>query len=1002
MMAKNRYVMLALFLCFVIGARAANTVSLSSVSSTPGTEVTVTVSLTNTESVSALQFSIPLGEYLSYVDGSLKAGSRLGSHQLSAVEKDGMLNVMVYSMNMDAISGSSGELFTFRLMLGNAPGDVTLTPTDLVLTSTGGDTLSGNAENGRVSIRCAKAQYNSMEIDFGRVPIRDTYTKTLQVTNIGNEPLTITSVAFIDPTFSTTTSLPLEIAAGSSQNLEVKYAPKVRGDVKSQMTVVCNSISKLNTIKLLAQPFAVNELHVGDASGIADEEVTVTLTMNNMDDICGVQANFNLPEQLEYVDGSFELSSRKQDHTASASLHEGVLRLIGFSSSGKAFTGNDGEIGHFKVKLVGRNSTTLKATEAILTGVIDGKTEDVTSADYGGRITINSPQLSANNLLDFGDVPITSDVKKTFTIWNYGSAPLTISRIVFDNPAFSVEENLPLQIDIWNSQTITIVNSDKTEGDFATTMQIYSNDPDQRMFSVDVKGRVFAPNFLTFNVEEASKDLVLLTVSLDNYDEIMGVEFDLTATEGYSVSDNDVQIADRAQGLVVSSRQTDKKTVHVIAYMMSDGISRGDGELTTIGLVPNNPLSNGSYSMTISNILLGVKDLANKYAGNASQTVSFAVPSSDAVVVTANSYNRFYGDDNPMFEYTSSGSALKGEPEITCEATATTTVGTYDITISKGSLKNKYVTCINGTLTITKALLTITAKDYTIKQGEILPTFEATYEGFKNDETSTVLTKKPTITTTATSASEPGDYDITVSDAEAQNYDISYVKGKLTIAKADALTITAKSYTISYGDDLPKFEYTSEGATISGTPTITCEAKKGSPVGTYDIIISKGTVTNFNDTYVNGTLTIKKAPLTITTKDYTIKQGETLPTFEATYKGFKNNETSAVLTKQPTISTTATSASEPGDYEITASGAEAQNYEISYVKGKLTIQAQDLIPGDANNDKKVDAKDVVVITDYMTGKNPENFNIKNADVNGDGVINIAEIIQIVNQILSKD
>ena len=117
-----------------------------------------------------------------------------------------------------------------------------------------------------------------------------------------------------------------------------------------------------------------------------------------------------------------------------------------------------------------------------------------------------------------------------------------------------------------------------------------------------------------------------------------------------------------------------------------------------------------------------------------------------------------------------------------------------------------------------------------------------------------------------------------------------------------------------------------------------------SPVGTYTIVISKGSVTNYNDTYVNGTLTIEKAPLTITAKSYTIKQGEDLPTFEATYEGFKNNETSAVLTKQPTITTTATSASAPGEYEITISGAEAQNYEISYVAGKLTIEAVEIVP----------------------------------------------------------
>ena len=44
----------------------------------------------------------------------------------------------------------------------------------------------------------------------------------------------------------------------------------------------------------------------------------------------------------------------------------------------------------------------------------------------------------------------------------------------------------------------------------------------------------------------------------------------------------------------------------------------------------------------------------------------------------------------------------------------------------------------------------------------------------------------------------------------------------------------------------------------------------------------------------------------------------------------------------------------------------------------------------------MDAEDIVTITEYMMGKEPENFNFKNADVNGDSVINIADIIQIAN------
>lgn len=326
-----------------------------------------------------------------------------------------------------------------------------------------------------------------------------------------------------------------------------------------------------------------------------------------------------------------------------------------------------------------------------------------------------------------------------------------------------------------------------------------------------------------------------------------------------------------------------------------------------------------------------------------SKTINISSPVVPKVI--AENISREYGDANPEFTYTiDPAGSLVGVPKLTTTATATSPVGTYAITIGKGTIEGEFET-VDGKLTITKAPLKITAKDYTIKQGEALPNFAATYEGFKNDETEAVLTKQPTFTTTATSASEPDVYDIIVSGAEALNYDISYVNGKLTIIEADPVTISAKSYTIKYGDDLPAFEYTSDGAEVEGTPEITCEASKTSPIGTYPIVISKGSVSNYNVTYVNGTLTIEKAPLKITAKDYTIKQGEALPTFEATFEGFKNDETEAVLTKQPTFTTTATSASEPGEYDIIVSGAEAQNYEINYVNGKLTITEADGILG---------------------------------------------------------
>ncbi|MBO7593000.1 MAG: carbohydrate-binding protein [Bacteroidaceae bacterium] len=157
----------------------------------------------------------------------------------------------------------------------------------------------------------------------------------------------------------------------------------------------------------------------------------------------------------------------------------------------------------------------------------------------------------------------------------------------------------------------------------------------------------------------------------------------------------------------------------------------------------------------------------------------------------------------------------------------------------------------------------------------------------------------------------------------------------------ESVTITADSKSMVYGDNVPQLTYKTEGTSLSGTPQLSTTATKTSAVGTYTIKVGKGTVINTSVTYVDGTLTITKAPLNITAKSYTIKQGEALPAFAATYSGFKNSETESVLTKKPTFSCSATSASAPGTYDIVVSGAEAGNYDISYVKGTLTIEKKE-------------------------------------------------------------
>ena len=493
-----------------------------------------------------------------------------------------------------------------------------------------------------------------------------------------------------------------------------------------------------------------------------------------------------------------------------------------------------------------------------------------------------------------------------------------------------------------------------------------------------------------------------LMISLSStVSEMVGVQFDMILPEGFSLEkydDNNVYklSSNQSSDITCNVSELGKNAFRFILY--SGTLQKlKSGDLMNLNLKVGSNMALGSYTISISNVafsdidgkvikedgisvpvkvtnfftlLYKVDDIDYKsynieygavitaepaptkegYTFSGWSEIPETMPAHDVtitgfftqnIVITAKSYSREYGEDNPIFEYTSEGATIVGVPEITCEATATSTVGTYPIIIKKGSVTNNCDTYVNGVLTITKAPLTVKAGTYTRKQGEDNPEFTLTYEGWKNNETETMLTEKPVVTTTAIKESAPGEYKVTVSGGEAKNYELSYINGKLIVTDADAVVVTAKSYTRIYGDANPTFEYTSEGATLVGAPEITCEATATSPVGTYPIVIKKGTVTNYNDTYINGTLTITKAPLAVKTETYTRKQGEDNPEFTLTYEGWKNNETEEVLTKKPTATTTATKESEPGEYEVTISGGEATNYELSYTNGKLTITEAD-------------------------------------------------------------
>ena len=610
-----RYIGFIFALCLSIQAIASNTITLSSVSGTPQTEVEVVVSLDNTDAITALELNIPLGEHLSYVDGStVLASSRSNGHLLTATQVQQELRICVYSLNLSALQGNSGELLSFRLKLGNEPAAYTLTPS-VILSDARGQSLDSNVQSGQVNILAPKLEILNPQIDYGHIPIRETYTQDLQLYNAGNLPLIIENIVVNDPAF-TPAQTALTIEVGEVAYTTIHYAPTVRGAIQKEVVVTSNAINGKQMGTIVSDPFSVNELHVVGGSGIADNAVTISIKMNNMEPIVGMQCTFVLPEQLEYIAGSLSASSRSNGHQALASVKKFVekenqwydskgdtLVLMLYSMANRPLNGNDGEIATFQVRLNGNSgSYALTPRNVVLT---NATAENMVSATYEGWVEIQSPQFSGDDYLSFGDWSITDNIVANYVVRNHGDAPLEIERVTFLAQGYRVVSTMPLQINPWEESTMQIAYDPAAEGDFSTTMNIYTNDPSTRMKAVAVSGHVYEPNTLSVDGERMQDGSYQLAISLDNYTNIVGVQYDIHWRSDMTTSQAAFTPMARLQNHAYTIMPIGQNTYRVLIYSISNTpITGKEGELHKLLFTPQGNVDYCGDVITIDNIVL--------------------------------------------------------------------------------------------------------------------------------------------------------------------------------------------------------------------------------------------------------------------------------------------------------------------------------------------------------------------------------------------------------------
>ncbi len=407
----------------------------------------------------------------------------------------------------------------------------------------------------------------------------------------------------------------------------------------------------------------------------------------------------------------------------------------------------------------------------------------------------------------------------------------------------------------------------------------------------------------------------------------------------------------------------------------------------------------------------------------------------------ADDKSRPYGAANPAFTGTLTG-VVAGD-NITASyasaADATTPAGAYGPSTAEaimptlvdpdGRLANYAVTVANGTLTIGKAALSITANNSTRREGLANPPFTCRTSGLVGGDTLDAIGITISYECVADEASPPGEYDIVPAGLlGTANYAVAYVAGMLTVtakqvptidwpapdaivygtaldatqlnAEADtpgafaydppagtvlpagthtltatftpadgdnwtgatatveltveqaALTVTAADRGKTYGEAVvfagDEFavaglvgDDTVAAVTLTSEGAAACAPVAGAP---YAIVPSDAVgagLDNYAIAYVNGTLAVARAALTVTANNATRRVGQANPAFSCTPTGLVCDDTLDSIGLDVAYACPADEASEPGDYPITPSGpGTTDNYTVTYVAGMLTVTAK--------------------------------------------------------------
>ena len=703
-----------LFLLFSIqNTIAQNTIVFDNKEVSTATSFDFDISLNNTDEVAAIQFDIIFNATVfELTSGHVLSSRASNSHDLAVSNpSDGVIRVVIYSVTNTAIIGDSGTLLTLKLKSKTLPGTFNIGHAGLVVSSPTQSSVSTTINNGSLKVLGAILNISTTSISFGRVPIGNTPQRTITVSNSGNTNLELSGSNDISP-FSISESFPITILPNSSKNLTTTVTTVNKYNSEENILFQNNDedpLRKIKEVALSANIYAVNEIHIGSGSGEIHSEISIPVSINNMESFNGFQFDVTLPQNITYVNNSVALSSRKGDHIVSGSLiNTNTLRIISYSNSNAEFSGDEGEVIIFKLKPeVSSGNYNLTISNPIISNSSLGNIE---SDSYSGSVQIYSPNLvTSPSSISFGRVPITETREQTIRLTNNGSAELIINSIVKDVSLFNIDTPTPFSIAQGESKNIKLTFTPNSIGTVNQNISIRHNGSTEQNV-INVTSDIFSPNYLKVkNITAEPGSSSFLDIELYNNDNIRGIQFDVTLNSEFNYNVSDYLLIDNGTIFSSSNSNLGSNIYRFILYNTSgNNIQKGSGSILRIPFTIPQNTNFGDYTVSFSNVVISGPNNTS-VASEALEFGKVILADSSAPVITL--LNNATVDIEVGGTYTDAGATANDNYDgditsniVTVNNVDTSTIGTYTVTYNVSDANGNAAVEVNRTVNVESSL----------------------------------------------------------------------------------------------------------------------------------------------------------------------------------------------------------------------------------------------------------------------------------------------------------